>query len=220
MNNINVVVIEDADSIRKSLVAELITDTEFSTVRSYGTIENFIFEDKEEPFPDVVVLDIQLPKVNGDEAIDMILLTYPKTNILIYSMYMDSSMIIKCISKGAVGYILKSQHSIKDIVEAIKIVKSGGSYLSPIIARKVLNYFHPSSEKKSQISLTIREEQVMNGLVNGSSYQEIANELNISIDTVRTYVKKIYGKMQVKSKVQLLSKIKSLFYIKESNQLF
>ncbi len=207
MPQINLVIIEDSLSIRKNLVEVFKLDNEIVSICEFDSIETFLSKKDELSYPDVILLDIQLPKLNGDEAIDTILLSFPDVNILIYSMYMDSSTIIKCISKGAVGYVLKSQHSISDILEAIKIVNKGGSFLSPSIARKVLNHFHPSREAKVELSLTIREEQVMNGLMNALTYQQIANELNISIDTVRTYIKKIYGKIQVNNKAQLVNKI-------------
>lgn len=216
MRPINLVVIEDAISIRENLVASLSEDKQMVTIFEYGTVESFLTRDESLPIPNVVLLDLQLPRMKGDEAIDAILLKYPSTNILIYTMYMDTSTILKCVTKGAVGYLLKTQHSLDEIKEAIKTVNRGGSFLSPTIARKVLNHFHPSSATRDSLNLTMREEQVMNGLMHANTYQQIADDLNISIDTVRTYIKKIYSKMQVKNKAELVSKVQQRLYVNQS----
>lgn len=211
MSNINLAIIEDSAQLQKSLIEGFQRYPEITTIQHFGSVREFLWEKHIYPQPNVMLLDINLPKISGIEAIDPILLNYPNLNIIIFSMYSESANIMQALSKGVVGYIQKSHQSIEDIVHAIKIVQNGGSYLSPFIARKIVNLFHPSRTIKEQNSLTKREEQVLNGLAKGLTYQEIADDLVISLDTVRTYIKKLYTKLNVNNKAKLISKVQFLF---------
>ncbi|MFT4203266.1 MAG: response regulator transcription factor [Chitinophagaceae bacterium] len=210
-NKIDVVIIEDSLQLRETIVDALHNDSEINSIQEFGSVNEFLWGRPIDPIPNVMLLDVNLPKIKGTDAIPNILLDYPELNIIIFSINSESADILHAMSNGAVGYIHKTQQSIDDVIHAIKIVRDGGSYLSPLIARRLVNLFQPSRIAKQQGTLTQREEQVLNGLCKGLTYREIADELNVSIDTVRTHIKKIYAKLNVNSKSRLISKVQNIF---------
>lgn len=211
VQNISLAIIEDNTVVRANVESYMLSQPCIGQIGSFADAESFLWADNTpEKYYDAVLLDIELPNISGIDALNEIRLKYPHAEILMYTMFEDSDKLLKAISLGAVGYVLK-RDPLETVLQAIQTILGGGSYLSPAMARKLLNYFHPSSVLKKKISLTGREEQVMNGLNNAMSYQQIADSLHVSIDTVRTYVRKIYTKMQVKSKSQLLRKIQEYF---------
>lgn len=211
ISRIHLVIVENSLGLRKSLVEELQNDPEIDSVEDFASAKDFLWKKSLKSEPNIMLLDINLSKFSGTDTIDSILLDYPLLNIIVFSVYGDSSNVMQSLSKGAVGYIQKKQQSVEDIVRAIKIVRDGGSYLSPFVTRRIVNLFRPSRLVASNKRLTQREEQVLTGLAKGQSYQEIANELIISIDTVRVYIKKIYTKLNVNNKTQLISRLQNLF---------
>ncbi|WP_447641462.1 MULTISPECIES: response regulator [Chitinophagaceae] len=212
MEDIHVAIVDDSTALRESIVEGLKLDASIKSIQEFGSVEDFLWKEKVVQEPNILLLDVNLPRLKGIDAIDAILLKYPEINILMFSVYADSQTIFRAVSKGAVGYIQKSQQKVEDVLAAIKIVNNGGSYLSPTVTRQVLNLFHPSRITKLKTSLTQREEQVLNGLMKGLTYQQIADDLVLSIDTIRTYVKKIYGKLSVKNRTQLISIVHNIFH--------
>lgn len=149
---------------------------------------------------DFILLDITMGEMNGIDAIPLILAKYPNTQIVMNSIIDDTEVILKALQLGAVGYIDKQSTDI-DIINGVHTISKGGAYMTPAIARKVVNYFGQRSNLLED--LTNREKEVAKGVLDGLSYKLIADKLHISIDTVRMHIKKIYRKLNINSKSEL-----------------
>ena len=156
---------------------------------------------------DVVLMDIEMPGMNGIEATRIIKEHFPKINILIQTVFFEDEYIFNAICAGAAGYILKST-SPNGYLDAIRDVQSGGSPMTPGIARKVLELFKnnllPATPAKNY-NITTQEKKVLQLLVNGKSYKMIAAELFISPDTVKSHITNIYAKLHVHSGTEAVS---------------
>ena len=155
--------------------------------------------------PDVLLMDIQLPGMSGIEGMKVFQEKFPEIEIIMLTVYHDSHKIFDSLKAGASGYLLKHT-SLPEIKEAIDLLLSGGAPMSPQIARKVITHFNESGQKKSESNLTAREQDIVNGLVDGLSYKMIADRLNISIDTVRAHIRNMYKKLHVNSKAEVIAK--------------
>ena len=151
--------------------------------------------DMETYFPDVVLMDINMPMVNGIEGLKKIKENHPHIKVLMQTVFDDSDKIFECIKNGASGYILKKD-SPQRILQAIQEVYEGGAVMNPSIALKVLAYFKPQQHKSP---LTDREQQVLQLLAEGQSYKMVADKLFLSFHTVNTHAKHIYEKLHVSS---------------------
>jgi NarL family two-component system response regulator LiaR len=155
--------------------------------------------------PNVAIVDISMPKVDGIEATKQIKALYPSISILILSAYDDDQFVFSLLEAGAAGYLLKSVRS-QELVEAVREVYAGESVLHPSIARKVLNRFVPAADKpKREIpleALSGRELEVMQLAAQGASNQEIADKLCLSIRTVQAHLAHIFNKLQVSSRTE------------------
>lgn len=200
---IKVLIIEDEIVIKKNIVEFLSLQNNITVFGEFTSIEDFKEAEYErESSPDVVLLDIVLPGSSGIEGIRFIRARYPHTLILMFSVMDDGFNIFRSLCEGAVGYITKD-FTMESIKNAVVDVYEGRGSMSPSIARKVAEYFHP--KKKLNKSLTPREVDIVNGIIEGLSYKMLASKLEISIDTVRKHIKNIYRKLQVNSKSQLMS---------------
>ncbi|MEL0011292.1 MAG: response regulator transcription factor [Bacteroidota bacterium] len=155
--------------------------------------------------PNVLLMDIQLPGMSGIEGMKVFQEKFPEIEIIMLTVYHDSHKIFDSLKAGASGYLLKHT-SLPEIKEAIDLLLSGGAPMSPQIARKVITHFNESGQKKSESNLTAREQDIVNGLVDGLSYKMIADRLNISIDTVRAHIRNMYKKLHVNSKAEVIAK--------------
>lgn len=156
--------------------------------------------------PDVVVMDIELPRISGIECTSRLKRLLPDTRILILTVYKDHEQIFKALKAGASGYLLKRSSS-KEILRAICDVKEGGAPMSAEIAAKVVQSFHQSAPSASDIdSLTRREEEILAFLAQGYVSKEIADKLGISYETVRGHLGKIYEKLHVRSRTEAVIK--------------
>ena len=151
----------------------------------------------------VFLLDINLPGLSGIEGIPMIKERVENAEIIMISVLSDTQSIFNAICAGASGYIDK-EVPLSQIKESILALRQGGSPITPSIARKVFDYFQPQNQVEEQ--LTDREQSVVRGIVDGLSYKLIADRLGISIDTVRKYIKSVYGKLHINSKGELIAK--------------
>ncbi len=206
---IKIGIIEDDPALRRSIVDFIDIDTDLFLSFSCNSIEKWIthFEnEKENPF--ILFLDIGLPGISGLKAISIIKKAYPATILIVISGDSSFESIWEAITNGANGYLLKP-FSLKEFKQQIEIVKAGGAVLSPNIAEKLLRSLNPgiSDDNKKNSYLTSRQNEVVEYLVKGLTYKEIANILRISITTVNDHIKKIYLKMGVNSKSELVNKV-------------
>lgn len=155
-------------------------------------------------FPDdILLLDVGLPGgMTGIEGIKFILEKSPIVEIIILTTFDDTGHIFQALSAGATSYMTK-RTPLPRIAEAIMTVHHGGAYMSPAIAKMVIEHFAP--KQKSTAQLTPRQAQITNALVRGLSYKKIAEQLLISPETVRDHIKRIYAKLQVHSRAELIS---------------
>jgi DNA-binding NarL/FixJ family response regulator len=158
--------------------------------------------------PDVIVMDIQMPGMNGIEGVRAIKARYPDARILMQTVFEDEDKVFDAICAGANGYILKTAQ-VEEMVKAIRDVHAGGSAMTPAIAMKVLGRFRTTEANvpaDDEYRLSSREKDVLTLLVKGRSYKMIADELGISFHTVDSHIRKIYGKLHVSGMAEAVSK--------------
>jgi DNA-binding NarL/FixJ family response regulator len=184
----------------------LLQDTsDFTLAGSYAHCLDVI-ENIKDTKPDVVIMDIDMPGMNGIEGVKLIRKNFPTVQILMLTVFDDDEKVFAAIKAGAGGYILKNAEP-KNLLQAISEVYNGGAPMTPGIARKVLHQFQtilPEVEKDFHLSM--REREVLSLLVDGLSYKMIAGKLNITYDTVRAHMKKIYEKLHVASMTEAVAK--------------
>jgi DNA-binding NarL/FixJ family response regulator len=157
------------------------------------------FLDNEES-PDIILLDIMMPQMSGIEAIDKILSKTPNTSIVINSSKDDLETILEAMKKGIAGYIDKNSFT-EDLSEVFKSLENGGGFMTPSIAKKIFAFF--GNKNKVLDALSEREHEIAKTILDGLSYKLIADELYISIDTVRAHIRNIYKKLNINSKSEL-----------------
>jgi len=199
-----VIIFDDSKDRRDSLryLLEMYDDMECA-----GLFEDCkrVLENVEETKPDVVLMDIEMPGVNGIDGVKKIKQKYPNVLVLMQTVYEDDDNLFESIKAGASGYLLKKSDPEK-IIGAIREVLQGGAPLSPNMALKVLKYFQAAPVSSNQYALTEREKNVLGLLVDGLSYKMIADKEHISFHTVNAHVRKIYEKLHVHSLAEAVSK--------------
>jgi DNA-binding NarL/FixJ family response regulator len=203
---ITVSIVEDQDPLRETIVKVLNRADGFMCVSHYGNAEDALkglAHDK----PQVVLMDINLPGINGVECVRQLKQLLPETQVMMLTAYEDTDNIFKSLEAGATGYMLKRTPR-AELLEAIKEVHQGGSPMSAHIARKVVASFtKPASPVSSATeNLSEREQQVLDCLAQGLIYKEIAEKLGISYETVHTYIRRIYEKLQVRTRTEAVAK--------------
>lgn len=170
----------------------------------YPTAEEALKKLPLEP-PDVALVDLNLPDMNGIQCISRLKIQCPSLLCLVLTSYDNHSSIFDALAAGASGYLLKRTPP-AEIVTAIQQVRAGGSPMSPLIARQVVNFFHRTPPAANEAALTEREHEVIKLLASGAMYKEIAGDLDVSIETVRSHVKKIYDKLHAHSRTEAVLK--------------
>ncbi len=198
-------IIEDEKLVRENLEEFMGAQSDIKVVLSSDSVEGFMRRLSPAITLNMLLLDINLPGISGLEGIRHLRAMRPDMDIVVLSAYDDSDKIFKALCAGAVSYISK-RTSLPNIREALGTVFQGGAYMSPSIARKVVDYFSPNKKEDEDSQLTGRQEQVVQGLVDGLSYKMIADKYLISVETVRDHIKKIYKKLQVNSKAEVIRK--------------
>lgn len=202
--NITVSIVEDDLELRESVFNYLKEAPGLRCLGAYGSAEEALKEIPHQK-PDVVLMDINLPEMNGIECVGKLKAVAPEVQVLMFTVYEDSDQVFEALVAGACGYMVKSTPPEK-VLEAIREVQRGGSPMSTHIARKVVKYFHQTQPASGISTLSKREEEVLHHLSQGCLYKEIADRLNISIDTVRKHLHSIYGKLQVHSRTDAVVK--------------
>lgn len=205
---IKVFIYDDNNARRDSLKALLELSPELVFAGEAVNCSHVI-DDMESNFPDVVLMDINMPVADGIEGLKKIKENFPHIKVLMQTVFDDSDKVFDCIRNGASGYILKKD-SPQRILQAIQEVYDGGAVMNPGIALKVLDYFQP---QKINNPLSGRETEVLTLLADGLSYKMVADKLFLSFNTVNTHVKHIYEKLHVSSLGQAIA-----FYYKNLHQ--
>ena len=202
---ISVVIVEDIKEIREGLQMLIDGSDGFSCNRTFATGEEAL-ELLPGQCPDVALIDIHLPGINGIEVVRILKSKCKFTQYIMSTVYEDDESIFESLKAGASGYLLKKTAPVK-ILEAITEVFNGGSPMSGQIARKVIASFQKKDNIEGSDLLTIREKEILKFLSKGLRYKEIALELNIGTETVRTHTRHIYEKLQVQSRTEAINKI-------------
>ncbi len=202
---INVGIVEDEKQIRESL-AILINGSEgFACLHTFENAEDAIVSIQDLAL-DVVLMDIHLPGKDGIECISILKPICPEVQFLMCTSFEDTESVFRALKAGASGYLTKTTQPSK-ILDAIVEVFKGGSPMSSHIARKVVASFHTSGTENSELQkLSEREKEILNLLSQGLRYKEIADQLFLSTETVRTHIRNIYEKLQVNSRTEALNK--------------
>jgi len=206
MENIKLAIVEDDPIIRESVEAYMEAHPSIQIAFTVNSVEGFLEKGRSaiQPKLDVLLLDIGLPGMTGIQGLYHIRQQYPNIDIIMLTTFEEDDKIFDALCAGACSYISKRTPLTK-IREAIFTVYRGGSYMSPSIARKIAQRFMPKAKKKEN-ALSERQMQIVQALVDGLSYKMIGDKLNISLDTVRDHIKRIYRTLEVNSKAEVIKK--------------
>lgn len=200
-----VAIVEDNEGTRTSLASLLERAADFQVVGCYPDAESALGEAPARQ-PDVVLMDIKLPQMNGADCVARMKTALPKTQFIMLTVYADDESLFNSLLAGANGYLLKRTPPAK-LLEAIRDVRAGGSPMTPEIARRVVQFFRSQAPNQNDLGkLTPREKQVLDQLAQGFRYKEVSGNLNLSMDTVRTHIRNIYEKLRVHSRTEALLK--------------
>jgi len=203
---IRVAIVEDNQILRKSM-EQLFEQTE--DIRCVASIKNLlnVVSVFHKAMPDIVLMDIGLPDISGIEGVRTIKNNFDKMQVLMFTVFEDDDKIFEAIREGASGYLLKKTRPL-EIIEAIRELNLGGSPMSPLVARKVVQFFQSGSPlKDDDFQLTAREKEILFALVDGLSYKKIADKYFLSVHTIRKHISSIYEKLHVHSKSQAVAKV-------------
>ncbi len=202
---ITVSIVEDNEQLRGTLARVLDRAEGFRCLGQHPTAEAALEAIPQEK-PDVVLMDINLPGINGVECVRRLKSILPATQVVMLTVYEDTENIFNALAAGANGYLLKRTPR-AELLEAIKEVSQGGSPMTAHIARKVVQSFQKSAPSpQASENLSTREAEVLDLLSQGFLYKEIAEKLGISYETVHTYIRRIYEKLQVRTRTEAVAK--------------
>lgn len=200
------VAVFDDNKARRELLEMLLNST--AGMECTGAFEDCrnVIKNIMQNIPDVVLMDIDMPHVNGIEGLQLIRKQFPQVKILMQTVFEDDDKIFAAICAGADGYILKKTPPAK-LIDAITEVVSGGAPMTPTVARQVLQLFNNRNKKSAtDFNLTDREHEILSMLVQGLSYKMIADKCNVSYSTVNSHITHIYEKLHVKSGTEAVAK--------------
>lgn len=200
-----IAIVEDDNQVREIYEDFFSKQEEIVCLFTANSAESFFEILNVSELPEIVLMDIGLPGINGIECMELLKSMYPGIEVIMLTIHHDHDSIFQSLCAGASGYILKNI-PLDEIKKGILSLADGGSPMSPQIARRVIERFRPLSNLPERNQLSDRENEVVKGIVDGSSYKMIAHELSISIDTVRFHIKNIYKKLHINCKAELISK--------------
>lgn len=202
--SIKVAIAEDIDDIRGGLCL-IINSTAGYECNCICKNGNEAIEKIPAYKPDVVLMDINMPGINGVEAVRILKQKLPGTQFMMCTVYEEDEHVFDSLKAGASGYILKKTPPAK-LLEAITEIYSGGSPMSSTIARKIMTSFSDNKVKQPIDDLTEREKEILHQLARGMQYKAISTSLSLSVETVRTHIRNIYEKLQVHNKTEAINK--------------
>lgn len=202
---VTVALVEDDRGTRENLMAVLACAPQLRCLKGYASGEEALREIPADP-PDVVLMDINLPGINGIQCVARLKAKLPKVQVLMLTTYEDSKLIFDSLRAGASGYLLKNMAPAQ-VVEAVEQVSAGGSPMSMHIARKVVSHFQQIKQVPSEMDvLSKRELEILGLLAKGYLYKEIADQLGITQGTVRVHLHTVYEKLHVSSRTEAVVK--------------
>jgi DNA-binding NarL/FixJ family response regulator len=205
MQPIKICLVEDLKEVREGMVSLLALDERFEVLASYTDAEKAI-EELEAWQPDIVIMDINLPGMNGIECIRKVKVECPKTQFIMFTIYEDDEKVFEALAAGASGYLLKKTPLAK-ICDSLVELHHGGSPMSTQIARKVIDRLRTNEITNKVEILSSRENEVLQFLAKGFLYKEIADKLSITTSTVRQHIHKIYEKLHVQNRMEAINKV-------------
>jgi DNA-binding NarL/FixJ family response regulator len=204
---ITVSIVDDESQLRQSIETFINGSPGFRCVSAYGSAEAAL-QGLVNQRPDVVLMDIHMAGMNGIECVEQLKELLPEIQIVMLTVYEDTEQIFKALASGASGYLLKRLNPDK-LLEAIQEVHAGGSPMSHSIARKVVASFQKTDGaggEQPAALLSPREQTVLDCLAKGLAYKQIADQLGISVTTIRSYLRRIYEKLHVRSRSEAVAR--------------
>ncbi|MCH6233629.1 response regulator [Cognataquiflexum rubidum] len=198
-----ILIYDDNTDLREGICHLLRLREEYEVVGDFGDARNVVREVTELK-PDVIVMDIEMPGITGVEAVKKIRAIDQSAQIIMLTVFDDQGHIFEALQSGANGYLLKRNASDR-LVQSIEEVLSGGAPMSPSIARLIISQMQ-FLKPQVNYQLSVREKEILKSLATGNSFKLIASDLQISLETVRTHIKRIYEKLQVHSQIEAVSK--------------
>ncbi len=203
--SITICIVEDLDEVREGLRQFISLNSEFTVLDTFSTAEEALFEIPKLK-PQIVIMDISLPGMNGIECIRLVKDKSPITQFMMFTVYENDEKVFEALKAGASGYLLKNTGLVQ-MIEALKELHNGGSPMSANIARKLVTVFHDKEKETASLEvLSKRENEILQLLSKGLLYKEIAEQLSISTGTVRQHIHRIYEKLHVQNRTEALNK--------------
>lgn len=202
---LGIAIIEDDVDYREAMCDFLESHADFRLLLQAGSVEDYLWKSRDQTVPDILLMDIHLHGMSGIEGIRHLRENHPDIQVVMLTVMEDWDSIFGALKAGACGYLLKATPPAK-LVESLMLTRQGGAPMSPQIAAKIVHYFQPRPTVKKESPLSGRERQVVSAILDGLSYKEVAERLFISIGTVYSHVHKIYRKLHIHSKIELVHK--------------
>jgi DNA-binding NarL/FixJ family response regulator len=204
---ISVAIVDDDTDVLSNLSWMIDQADGFRCSGTFNSCDD-LFDRLSEPLPDVMLMDIGLPGKSGIECTRELKRMYPSIRIVMQTVYSDDEKIFESLRAGAIGYILKKSPIIK-VLQAVSDAYEGGAPMSGEVARRVLTFFHEPELDDEMASLSAREHEVLEALIEGRSYKAISEKLYLSVHTVRFHIHHIYEKLHVRSRGEAMAKLLS-----------
>lgn len=203
--SITIVIVEDLDEVRDGLKNFISLSPDFQILETFKTAEEALFE-LPKLQPEIVIMDINLPGMNGIDCIRQAKEQCPKTQFMMFTVYENDDKVFDALKAGASGYLLKNTGLVQ-LIESLKELHNGGSPMSANIARKLVTVFREKEKEFESVDLlSPRENDILQLLAKGLLYKEIADQLSISTSTVRQHIHHIYKKLHVQNRTEALNK--------------
>jgi DNA-binding NarL/FixJ family response regulator len=204
--SISLAIVEDLDEVREGLKQFISLNPEFKVLDTFKTAEEAL-HDLPRINPDIVIMDINLPGINGIECIRQVKRFTPRTQFMMFTVYENDEKVFEALKAGASGYLLKNT-GLLQITESLRELFNGGSPMSSNIARKLVTVFREQQPATETIqSLSKRENEILQLLSKGLLYKEIADQLGISVGTVRQHIHNVYEKLHVQNRTEAINKV-------------
>ena len=203
--SITIAIVEDLDEVRDGLKNFISLSSDFKILDTFKTAEEAV-HDLPKLKPDIVIMDINLPGMNGIECIRQIKGKTPTTQFMMFTVYENDEKVFEALKAGAAGYLLKNTGLVQ-LIESLKELHTGGSPMSANIARKLVTLFRSGQKEATTLEmLSSRENEILQLLTKGLLYKEIADQLSISVSTVRQHIHHIYEKLHVQNRTEAINK--------------